>query len=67
MARDLSECQTFTDEEEGMPEPETEDFFYEVVPNSLKTKKKVHPKGKEPEEKGMGEKEGQGAAGSRKA
>ena len=39
MARDLSECQTFTDEE-SKAEPETEDFFYEVVQTSLKTKKK---------------------------
>jgi hypothetical protein len=50
MARDLSECETFTDEEEGMPEPETEDFFYEVVQNSLKAKKKASPKEKKEQE-----------------
>jgi hypothetical protein len=40
MSRDLSECQTFTESEEEMAEPETEDFLNEVVQNSVKTKKK---------------------------
>lgn len=40
MGREMSECETFIDSEEEMPEPETEDFFNEVVQNSLRTKGK---------------------------
>lgn len=44
MAREFSECQTFTDSEQDMDEPETEDFFAETIQNSLKTKKKGYKK-----------------------
>ena len=40
MTRELSDCQTFSSDEEGMPEPETDDFYNEIVQNSLKAKKK---------------------------
>ena len=39
MARDMSECETYNPQDERKPELEEEDFFQEVVQNSLKTKK----------------------------
>ena len=36
MTRETSDCQTFTSAEQGMPEPENEDFFDEVVRNSAR-------------------------------
>ncbi len=47
MTRDVSDCETFSDAEEEMPEPETEDFLDEVVQNSLKAKKKEYLRKKE--------------------
>ncbi len=47
VTRDVSDCETFSDTEEEMPEPETEDFFDEVVQNSLKAKKKAYLRKKE--------------------
>jgi hypothetical protein len=48
MGREMSSCETYSDAEEEKPEPETEDFFKEVVENSLKTKGKgyLRPKQK---------------------
>ncbi len=42
MGRATSDCQTFSESEQEVPEPETEDFFEEVVQTSLKTKGKGH-------------------------
>ncbi|MBR9692975.1 hypothetical protein GOV07_03535 [Candidatus Woesearchaeota archaeon] len=47
MSRHKSDCDTYN--REYGPEPEEEDFFKEVVQNSLKTKKKgyLREKGKQ--------------------
>jgi|GEM_PF-4535113 len=47
MTRETSECETFSESEEEMPEPETEDFFDEAVQTSLRTKGKGYLKEKE--------------------
>ncbi len=38
MGRELSRCDTYDQWEEELPEPEEEDFFREVVANSLRAK-----------------------------
>gem|GEM_PF-5117828 len=39
MTRDFSYYQNFSDDEQGMREPEEEDYYGEVVQNSLKKRK----------------------------
>ncbi len=42
MSRGLTDCDTYNTYEQDLPEPEEEDFFKEVVENSLRTKRKHH-------------------------
>lgn len=49
--RAKSDCETYMGGVEGVPEPEEEDFFNEVVANSLKTKGKGYLLDKETKKK----------------
>lgn len=51
MTREIGECRTFTHSDEGKEEPEEEDFFLEVVQNSLQKNRKFSEKVNKKEKK----------------